>query len=383
MARSSCQPLERSPVIRALTINIRHQRGDFRLETRFEAPANGVIIIFGASGAGKSTLLDLICGNLQPDYGAIRIGEQVFVDTSRGIHLATEQRAIGWVPQDGLLFPHLDVAANLDFGMRRSRRGQPATNTKQVIDTLGLGALLQRWPRTLSGGERQRVALGRALLSNPSLLLLDEPLAGLDAPRKAEILALLELVKHEFAVPAIYVTHSLAEVLRLADHLVLLDAGKVVASDRIDALMGRAHTPLLSMRADAGSLLTLQVVGRDPAGDGWLTTLDGQIVLISQLPLAAGVPLRAYVPANEVIIATHAPQGVSVRNALHAKILCLRDRGDGSVLVELAVGAQRLLAAVTPAAVSALALAPEQPVYALVKSVSFDAPAGGHLLEVG
>ncbi|MBM4224431.1 MAG: hypothetical protein FJ167_06500, partial [Gammaproteobacteria bacterium] len=152
--------------------------------------------------------------------------------------------------------------------------------------------------------------------------------------------------------------------------------------DRIDALMGRAYTPLLSMRADIGSLLTLQVAGRDPAGDGWLTTLEGQAVLIPRLPLAAGIPLRAYVPANEVIIATQAPQGLSVRNALQAKILCLRDRGDGSVLVELAVGAQRLLAAVTPAAVSALALAPEQPVYALVKSVSLDAPAGGRLLEM-
>ncbi|MFM8480547.1 MAG: molybdenum ABC transporter ATP-binding protein [Gammaproteobacteria bacterium] len=368
---------------RALTIDVAHERGDFRLETRFEAPATGVTVVFGASGAGKSTLLDLICGNLQPDRGTIRIGDQVFVDTVRGIHLAAEQRAIGWVPQDGLLFPHLDVAANLDFGARRSRRRQPAINTQQVIDTLGLGALLQRWPRTLSGGERQRVALGRALLSNPALLLLDEPLAALDAPRKAEILALLELIKREFAIPAIYVTHSLAEVLRLADHLVLLDAGRVVASDRIDALMGRAHTPLLSMRPDTGSLLTLRVTGRDPAGDGWLTMLEGQTVRIPLLPLAAGMSTRAYVPANEVIIATQAPQGLSVRNALQATILCLRDRGDGSVLVELAVGAQRLLAAVTPAAVSALALAPEQSVYALVKSVSLDAPAGGRLLEMG
>jgi len=371
---------------RALEIDVTHQRGDFRLETRFEASASGVTVVFGASGAGKSTLLDLICGNLKPDRGLIRIGERVFVDTNRNVDLTTEQRAVGWVPQDGLLFPHLDVAANLEFGARRARRrlDRPVEiDRRQVIDTLGLGKLLQRWPRTLSGGERQRVALGRALLSNPSLLLLDEPLAALDAPRKAEILALLELIKHQFSIPAIYVTHSLAEVLRLADHLVLLDAGRVAASDRIDSLMGRAHTPLLSMRADTGSLLTLRVSGRDPAGDGWLTTLEDQTVRIPLLPLAVGVTTRAYVPANEVIIATQAPQGLSVRNALRATILCLRDRGDGSVLVELAVGAQRLLAAVTPAAVKALALAPEQSVYALVKSVSLDAPAGGRLLEMG
>lgn len=371
---------------RALEIDVTHQRGDFRLETRFEAPASGVTVVFGASGAGKSTLLDLICGNLKPDRGLIRIGERVFVDTNRNVDLTTEQRAVGWVPQDGLLFPHLDVTANLEFGARRARRrlDRPVEiDRRRVIDTLGLGKLLQRWPRTLSGGERQRVALGRALLSNPSLLLLDEPLAALDAPRKAEILALLELIKHQFSIPAIYVTHSLAEVLRLADHLVLLDAGRVAASDRIDSLMGRAHTPLLSMRADTGSLLTLRVSGRDPAGDGWLTTLEDQTVRIPLLPLAVGVTTRAYVPANEVIIATQAPQGLSVRNALRATILCLRDRGDGSVLVELAVGAQRLLAAVTPAAVKALALAPEQSVYALVKSVSLDAPAGGRLLEMG
>ncbi len=385
------------PTTGTLTIDVTYQRGDFHLETRFEAPATGVTVVFGASGAGKSTLLDLICGNLPPDRGLIRIDERVFVDTSRGVDLATEQRAVGWVAQDGLLFPHLDVAANLDFGARRSRRrlerskavDHPQRSStveidrRRVIDTLGLSKLLQRWPRTLSGGERQRVALGRALLSNPSLLLLDEPLAALDAPRKVEILALLELIKREFAIPAIYVTHSLAEVLRLADHLVLLDVGRVVASNRIDALMGRAHTPLLSMRADTGSLLTLRVSGRDPAGDGLITTLEGQTVRIPLLPLEVGVTTRAYVQANEVIIATQAPQGLSVRNALQATILCLRDRGDGSVLVELAVGAQRLLAAVTPAAVAALALVPEQPVYALVKSVSLDAPAGGRLLEMG
>lgn len=369
-----------------ISVDITHQRSDFRLEARFTAPTSGVTIVFGASGSGKSTLLDLIGGTLRPDHGEIRVGERMFVDTVRGIHVPAERRAIGWVPQDGLLFPHLDVADNLDFGARRSRRAhrtEKPIDKQQVIDTLALGALLERWPRTLSGGERQRVALGRALLSNPSLLLLDEPLAALDAPRKAEILVLLERIKREFAIPAIYVTHSLAEVLRLADQLVLLEAGRVVACDRVDALVGRADTPLLSMRADTGSLLTLHVQERDAAGEGWLTNLEGQTVRIPALPLEAGHETRAYVPANEVIIATQLPQGLSVRNTLQARILRLRDRGDGSVLVELAVGKQRLLAAVTPAAVKALALAPGQDVYALVKSLSLDAPAGGRLLEMG
>lgn len=378
-----------------IRVDVTCRRGSFTLEACFAVPAQGVTAVFGTSGAGKSTLLDLLAGSLLPDRGCISMGERVFVDTQRGSGLPPERRAIGWVPQDGLLFPHLSVAGNLDYGARRAaartiaaRTGRPAESVgsirrDQVIDTLGLGALLGRWPRDLSGGERQRVALGRALLSQPSLLLLDEPLAALDAPRKAEILGLLERIKREFMIPAIHVTHSLAEVLRLADHLLLLDAGRVLACGAIDTLIGRADTPLLSTRADAGSLLTLQIRTRDSGGDGWIGELDGQPVRIPPLPLAAGQSTRAYVPANEVIIATQPPLGLSVRNMLRARIMRLRDRGDGSVLVELAVGTQRLLAAVTPAAIAELSLAPGQEVFALVKSLSLDAPAGVRLLELG
>jgi molybdate transport system ATP-binding protein len=381
VAGASGAALEHAVVIR---VDVDCRRGAFHLEARFEVPARGFTAVFGASGAGKSTLLDLIGGSLRPDRGLIAVGERVFVDTQRGILLPAERRAIGWVPQDGLLFPHLDVRGNLDYGAQRATaRDTGAISREQVIDTLGLAPLLGRWPRELSGGERQRVALGRALLSKPSLLLLDEPLAALDAPRKAEILALLDGIKRDFDIPAIHVTHSLAEVLRLADQLVLIDAGRVLASGPVGSLVGRADTPLLSMRADTGSLLTLAIRGRDGEGDGWIAELEGQPVRIPLLPLEAGRETRAYVPANEVILATHPPQGLSVRNVLRARILQLRDRGDGSVLVELAVGAQRLLAAVTPAAVSALALAPGQDVFALVKSLSLDAPAGVRLLETG
>ncbi|MBU6379465.1 MAG: molybdenum ABC transporter ATP-binding protein [Gammaproteobacteria bacterium] len=366
-----------------IRVEVTCRRGAFSLDVDFEVPARGITAVFGASGAGKSTLLDLLTGSLRPDRGRIIVAGQTFVDTTRGVLLPTEHRGIGWVPQDGLLFPHLDVAANLDYGARRAAARASSIQRGQVIETLGLAALLERWPRELSGGERQRVALGRALLSKPSLLLLDEPLAALDAPRKAEILALLDRIKREFAIPAIHVTHSLAEVLRLADHLLLLDAGRLLASGPIDSLIGRADTPLLSMRADTGSLLTLEVRGRDLDGDGWIAELDSQPVRIPLLPLEAGQRTRAYVPANEVIIATQAPVGLSVRNVLRARLVQWRDRGDGSVLVELAVGPQRLLAAVTPAAISALALSPGQEVYALVKSLALDAPAGGRLLEMG
>lgn len=376
-----------------IEIDLHGGRGNFVLQACFTAPADGVTAVFGASGSGKSTLLDMIAGHLEPDRGRVVIAGRVLLDTARGIHLPAAERQIGWVPQDGLLFPHLDVAANLRFGAKR-RRQAARFQEARVIDALGIGQLLERWPEQLSGGERQRVALGRALLAEPALLLLDEPLAAVDAPRKAEILALLDRIKHEFALPVLHVTHSLAEVLRLADHLVLLENGKVIANDRIDALLGRAQTPLLSTRADAGSLLNLRIHPSLAKDDEWLLDLEGQTVQISGNPAASPLAfksragadeghIRAYVPANEVIIATQQPVGLSVRNVLRARIICLRDRHDGSVLIELAVGRQHLLAAVTAAAVHTLDLVPDREVFALVKSLSLDAPAGLRLLELG
>ncbi|MFM7395892.1 MAG: molybdenum ABC transporter ATP-binding protein [Gammaproteobacteria bacterium] len=363
-----------------ISVDVSLRRGSFSLDVRFDSPSQGCTAVFGASGSGKSTLLDLVSGTLTPDRGHVRVGERVFVDIDQGVFLPPEQRAIGWVPQDGLLFPHLTVSANLDFGTRRSAH-RHGPSRSQVIDTLGLESLLDRWPRQLSGGERQRVALGRALLANPSLLLLDEPLAALDAPRKSEILTLLDRVKHEFSIPSIHVTHSLAEVLRLADQLVLLESGAVVASGAVQSLVGRADTPVLSNRTDIGSLLSLKRRSKISADGSFEAELDGQTVQLPSLPDRAGEVFRAYVPANEVIIATQRPIGLSVRNELHGKIGRIKDRGDGTVLIEIELGVQTLLSAVTPAAVKSLRLETGLEVFALVKSVALDAPAGLRLIE--
>lgn len=365
-----------------ISIDVSVKRESFLLDVHFEVPTTGCTAIFGASGSGKSTLLDLINGSLRADRGRITIGDRILIDLERGIDLPPEQRATGWVPQDGLLFPHLLVSENLNFGARRSKH-RHGPSRMQVIETLGLGSLLDRWPRQLSGGERQRVALGRALLTNPSILLLDEPLAALDAPRKNEILGLLDRIKHDFSIPSIYVTHSLAEVLRLADQLVLLNAGSVVASGAVHDLLGRSDTPLLSERNDIGSLLFLRRRSTQSEDAAFEADLDGQRVFLPSNARQTGERFRAYVPANEVIIATEAPVGLSVRNTLRGKIGRIRDRGDGSVLVEIELGAQRLLAAVTPAAVKSLRLATGLEVFALIKSVALDAPAGFRLLEAG
>ncbi len=356
-------------------------RGDFRVDAAFDAPAGTTTALFGASGAGKSTLLALIAGALRPDRGRIRLDGEAVADAATGLHCPLERRRIAWVFQDGRLFPHLDVARNLDYGLARLPRGTPVRFARErVVDVLGLGALLERWPHSLSGGERQRVALGRALLSQPRLLLLDEPLASLDAPRRLEILGFLERARREFPLPMVYVTHSLAEVLRIADQLVLLEQGRVVASGAPADLAGRLDTPLLASRADAGALLQARVLAQEPDGSATRLDLDGQPLVVPRLEAAVGATVRAYVLASEVMIATEAPRGLSVRNVLPATVLRLATRADGAVLVELGCGRQPLLAAVSRGAVEELGLRPGQAVFALVKSVAIDAPVGGRLL---
>ena len=369
-----------------LSIDVSIARESFLLECRLDIHGK-CTAIFGPSGAGKSTLLDLINGNLAPDRGIIKLGKEILVDTSTQAFKAPYQRQIGWVPQDALLFPHLNVIDNLLFGHRRRRDSSHSSpSPHQVIGVLGLDRLLARWPRELSGGEKQRVALGRALLSNSKLLLLDEPLASLDAKKRSEILDLLDEIKHEFNIPIVHVTHSLAEVMRLADQLVLIDQGKIKAAGSIESLMGKADTPMLSDRRDAGSLLKLNdltlVEGRPAVG-----LLEGQSLF---LPLQAGewrlparaLPLRVYVPAHEVILALEPPNGLSVRNKLACRIERLIPQTSQTMLVELAIGQQRLLASVTTAASEELGLRADLPVYALIKSLSLDVPAGRNLLSV-
>jgi molybdate transport system ATP-binding protein len=367
-----------------IDVDVRFERDDFSLQVAFTAPPGSVTALFGASGAGKSTLLDIVGGALRPASGHVRYAGATLTDTARDFHVPVEERGIGWVFQEGLLFPHLDVHDNLNFAARRAKAGLQIPRAR-ILEVLGLGALLRRRPHELSGGERQRVAIARALLSRPRLMLLDEPLASLDAPRKLEILALLETLRREFAVPMLYVTHSLGEVLRLADHMVVLERGRAVASGAIGDLFGRTDTPLLSERADAGALLDLQVIANDRAGS--VTARIGAQTMVVAADVRVGTNLRAYVLANEVILASARPTGISVRNVLQSVVTRLAHRNDGSVMVELALGEtdspHRLLANVTLAAARELGLAPGQAVHALIKTVSVDAPAGARAIGTG
>ncbi|GAC1346940.1 MAG: molybdenum ABC transporter ATP-binding protein [Acetobacteraceae bacterium] len=353
-----------------LEVDVRHAFPGFRLAAAFVAPLRGVTALFGPSGSGKTTVLAAVAGLLRPDGGRVALGERVLFDAARGVFVAPERRRFGVVFQESRLFPHLSVASNLRYGLRRAPAGEAGPGFEEVVDLLGIETLLARRPLALSGGERQRVALGRALLARPLLLLLDEPLAALDQARRAEVLPFLARVRDRFALPMLYVTHALDEVDRLADALVLMQAGQVVASGTPEALSLRTDLPMLAERRDAGAVLACIVEAHDPARGLTRLVFRGGALLV---PLQVGEPgtaLRVRVRARDVSLATSAPVGVSVQNVLTGVLEAIAPGGAFDVMVRVAVGETRLLSRVTRDTVGRLGLAPGQAVWAMVKSVT-------------
>lgn len=355
----------------------------FTIDAAFQSPTPGVTAVFGPSGCGKSTLLSAVAGLLRPQQGRIVLDGAVLFDSAAKRIVPPEERRCGVVFQDSRLFPHLSVETNLRYGLRRAPRGAEGPGFEEVVALLGIGHLLRRRPAALSGGEKQRVALGRALLSRPRLLLMDEPLAALDAARKAEVLPFLTQLRDRLSIPLLYVTHALDEVDRLADRLVLMEAGRVLASGSVEELSARTDLPLLAARRDAGVLLAC-IVRERLAGEG-LTRLGfaGGELLLPPLPNAPGTRLRVRVRARDVSVATREPQGLSVRNILPAVLEAIEQSPAEEVMLRLRVGSGAaggvLLSRVTAEAVRRLALRPGQPVWALVKSVALS--QGGALLE--
>jgi molybdate transport system ATP-binding protein len=334
----------------------------------------GVVAAFGRSGAGKSTLIDAIAG-LARATGTVRLGETTWLDTAAGVDVPPERRRIGYVFQDARLFPHLDVRRNLDYGRRRARGLAEYVAFDEVVALLGLAPLLERRTHALSGGERQRVALGRALLSQPQLLLLDEPLSSLDAARREEVLPYLERLRDRWSIPMVYVSHRYDEVLRLATHVWLLEAGSVVASGTpadtsLDPGLGAALGPELR-----GTVLET-VVEQVDAATRLATLALGDARLRLVLPGATrGGRVRLHVPARDVVIAVEPPRGLSIRNELRGRIARLQDDGPDGVLLTVETAGVQVLACVTRAAVAELALRPGLEVWALVKAASLQGHA--------
>jgi molybdate transport system ATP-binding protein len=349
----------------------RFDRGGFSLDVAFAAPESGVTALFGPSGCGKTSVLAAVAGLLRPQEGRIAIGGDVVLDTARRIALPPERRRCAMVFQDARLFPHLSVGTNLRYGLRRAPRDAEGPSFDEVVALLGIGHLLRRRPAGLSGGERQRVALGRALLARPRLLLMDEPLAALDAARRAEVLPFLARLRDAARLPILYVTHALDEVDALADHLVLMEAGRVLASGPVAALAARTDLPLADRR-DAGVLLDC-TVGAAPADA--LTRLDfpGGSLLTILRPGPPGTRLRVRVRARDVAVAVEEPRGLSTRNILRGMLADIQPAGEEQeVFLRIAIGPAELLARITRDSVQRLGLHTGMTIWALVKAVTFD-----------
>lgn len=351
-----------------LSVDVSRRLGDFALSVRFEAAA-GVTAVFGRSGAGKSSVVNMIAGLLRPERGRIVAGDTVLFDSAARIDLGPHRRGIGYVFQDSRLFPHLTVGQNLGYGRWFGRRGS-RLSSEPVIEMLGIGHLLSRRPGALSGGERQRVALGRALLAAPRLLLMDEPLASLDLARREEILPYIERLKREAGIPIVYVSHSLAEVVRLADTMVLLADGAVAAAGPVSAVMARADLPGFSGRTEAGAVLDARVSAHDEAYD--LTTMETAAgpLRVPRVDLPVGAVQRLRIRARDVMIATAPPEALSALNNLPAEVIGIGAPHGAAVEVTLACGGATLRARITRQSVDALALVPGKPVWAVVKSVA-------------
>lgn len=341
-----------------IEVDFRHRFADLTLDVAFRAPA-GITALFGPSGCGKTTTVNAVAGLMRPDQGRIVLNGRVLFDAATD--LPPQARRIGYVFQDARLFPHLSVARNLSYAARW-RRGADA-DFDRVIALLGLQPLLERRPNTLSGGERQRVAIGRALLSDPDLLVMDEPLAALDDARKAEILPWLERLRDEVKLPMLYVSHSVPEVLRLANSVVLMQQGRVChAGPLAEVLADPTLAPLLGTR-EAGALIAATVIAREPDGLSRVMTAAGPIWLALDRP--SGTRLRLRILAHEVILSRDAPQGLSALNVLSARVTQVSDG-----MVQLALGDERMLAQITPRSVQMLDLKPGTSCHAIVKSVS-------------
>jgi len=361
-----------------LRARLRLEREQLRLEVDLTAPARGLTALFGASGSGKTTTLRCIAGLTRASDGQVAFDGECWQDESRGIFVAPHERACGYVFQEASLFAHLSVRRNLEYARSRAPASRPAPDFDHTVEMLGLGALLERRTQSLSGGERQRVAIARALLANPRLLLMDEPLASLDAGRKGEILYYIERLRDEVGIPIVYVSHAIDEVVRLADAMVLLSEGRTVAAGPVAELASRLDLRPYLGRFEAGAVLEAAVAAHDL--DYGLTRLvfEGGELYAPDVEALVGARLRLRIRSRDVSLALSRPPDASFLNVLEGVVAELGQAQGAGVDVAVALGPNRIVARITRKSADKLRLAPGKPVYALVKSVAIDRHSVGY-----
>lgn len=349
------------------TVSLRHALPALTLDVSFQAPA-GLTVLFGRSGAGKTTVINTVAGLLRPDRARIAVDGTVLCDTAAGIWMPPHRRRIGYVFQDARLFPHLSVRHNLTYAQRFLPRTERPPDMRRIVEMLGLGQVLDRRPGSLSGGERQRVAIGRAILANPRLILADEPLASLDADRKEEILPYFERLRDDAGVPILYVSHSASEVARLATTVVVLDGGRVARAGPTADVLGDPEILPLGARA-AGAMLEARVVRHHDDG---LTELSagGLTLILPRVAAPKGAQVRVRIEAHDVMLSLSRPTGISALNILPGTVTELRPGIGPGVMVQIDTAGGAVLARITRRSATAMKLAVGQPIFGIVKAVS-------------
>lgn len=348
-------------------IQIRHRQGAFDLDVDFSVP-DGLTVLFGRSGSGKSTVIRAVAGLLRPDYGHIRVGDHLLFDSKTKLDLPAHRRRVGYVFQEGLLFPHLTVHRNLTYGRRFAPKTAKAESLDQIVDLLGIESLLARRPAQLSGGEKQRVAIGRALLAGPDVLLADEPLSALDGPRKAEILPYFERLRDEVKIPILYVSHAPSEVARLATTVVAMEAGQIQKVGPAVEVLSDANIMPLGVRG-AGAVLTAKIKCHHSDG---LTELEANGVRLF-LPIVdrpVGMEVRLRIAAHDVVISDREPLGLSSLNIFPARVEAIKAGHGPGALLTLRTPAGQLLARVTKRSLRSLSLGVGSECFAVAKSVA-------------
>ncbi len=362
-----------------LTLRADHRLGDFHLKLDVSVPSRGITALFGRSGAGKSSVVSLLAGLLKPDSGYVKVGDTVLFDSAAGLSVAPENRRLGYVFQEGRLFPHLSVRGNLLFGHRRIAAEERRVGFDEVVALLDIAPLLDRRPRDLSGGEKQRVAIGRALLASPKLLLMDEPLASLDAARKNEIIPFIEKLRDGFGIPIVYVTHDLGEIVRLADRVILMSEGAAAFTGSVEELVGRLDMADIMDHPEAEALIAGHIAGHDDHFGLTRLSLPGAELQVRRMALPPGAPVRVRIRARDVAVALQAPTGISILNVLPVTIAEIHDRREQCLLRLTTPGdpPASIWAGITARSRHDLDLAAGKPVYALIKAVAVEGSGGG------
>ena len=348
-----------------LHIDVKKQLGTLPLEAHLDIPSQGVTALFGLSGSGKSSLINLVSGLINPDEGVIALNDRELFNSAENSCVPINQRNIGYVFQDARLFPHYTVNGNLRYGMKNTSKDE----FNYIVELLGIGHLLKRYPITLSGGEKQRVAIGRALLTDPEILLMDEPLSALDLPRKRELMNYLERLSKEINIPILYVTHSLDELLRLAERVVLLTNGKVEAYDVLENIW---ESPLFlpwKQENEQSAVLSLPVFMHNPSYKMTALSIGDQHIWINQVETQINENVRICIHSSDVSISLNKVEQSSIRNTLYGRIVQILEL-ENRVDLKLDIGGKHLWASISKWSFHDLALQLGQLVYAQIKAIS-------------